>query len=120
MLNTLSFVEVRKKFRIAIDTDKSATMNVQELEEGLYMFQPESQTSAYLYLNLVSANEGDFSKREVARVKQAQELYRKIGYPGYKNFSNYSRKLLSELSGNYGGRKTSIVYLRCGFSRTER
>ena len=86
MLNTLSFVEVRKKFRIAIDTDKSATMNVQELEEGLYMFRPESQTSAYSYLTLVSANEGDFSKREVARAKQAQELYRKIGYPGYQIF----------------------------------
>ena len=96
MLNTLSFVEVRKKFRIAIDTDKSATMNVhigngkivqfQELEEGLYMFRPESQTSAYSYLTLVSANEGDFSKREVARAKQAQELYRKIVYPGYKMF----------------------------------
>ena len=50
------------------------------------MFRPESQTSAYSYLTLVSANEGDFSKREVARAKKAQELYRKIGYPGYKNF----------------------------------
>ena len=48
MLNILSFAEVQKKFRITIDTNKSATMNVhigngkniqfQELEEGLYMF----------------------------------------------------------------------------------
>ena len=32
----------------------------------------------------MSANEGDFSKREVAGVKKTQELYRKIGYTGYK------------------------------------
>ena len=106
MLNILSFAEVRKKIRITIDTDKSATMNVhigngkimqfQELEEGLYMFRPESQTSAYSYLTLVSANEDEFSKREVAGAKQAQELYRKIGYPGYQNFSNYLRKTTFE------------------------
>ena len=102
MLNILSFAEVRKQFRITIYTEKSATMKIhigngkimqfQELEEGLYMFRPESQTSAYSYFTLVSANEDEFSKREVAGAKQAQELYRKIGYPGYQNFSNYLRK----------------------------
>ena len=96
MLNILSFAEVRKQFRITIYTEKSATMKIhigngkimqfQELEEGLYMFRPESQTSAFSYLTLVSANEGDFLKRKVAGAKQAQELYRKIGYPGYKKF----------------------------------
>ena len=50
------------------------------------MFRPESQTSAYSYLTVVSANVGEFSKREVAGAKHVQELYRKIGYPGYKNF----------------------------------
>ena len=52
MLNISSFAEVRKKIGITIDTNKSATMNAhigngkimqfQELEEGLYMFRPES------------------------------------------------------------------------------
>ena len=39
MLNILSFAEVRNKFRITIDTDKSATMNVHIGNGKIIQFQ---------------------------------------------------------------------------------
>ena len=110
MLNILSFKEVRKRFRITVDTAVESTINVhideltvlkfEEVESGLYLLRKNNCTnknvSAYSFLTLVRANKADFTTRQVKRADIAREFRKHLSYPGYKKYfkllqSNYFR-----------------------------
>ena len=100
MLNIMSFKDVRKHFRITIDTDVENTVNVhlkcgkvlkfEEVESGLYLLRSNNESnkkvSAYSYLTLVKANKSQFTTREVKRADAARSFRKYLGYPGYKRF----------------------------------
>ena len=79
MLNILSFAEVRKKFRIIMDTNKKTSMIVHlknnkimrfnEVSSGLYLFKSKNGivnkniTHKQSYLSTVFDNKAKFSKQ---------------------------------------------------------
>ena len=96
MINILSFAEVCKVYRITIDTDIAATMNVHlhngnimtftEVDSGLYIFQDNAQQDILRFLTLISENRSNHSKRGLQEADMVRNLHLKIGYPGYQNF----------------------------------
>jgi len=96
MLNNLSFAEVRKVYRTAIDTYTTVTMYVHlhngnimtftEVDSGLYIFQDNIQQNIFTFLTLISENRSNYSKRELQGADMARDLHLKIGYPGYQKF----------------------------------
>jgi hypothetical protein len=111
MLNILSFKDVRKRFRVTVDTgveaaicvhlDDGKVLKFKEVESGLYLLSSsdkftKQKVSAYSYLTLVKANKSNFSKRELRRADIAREFRRRLDYPGYRKYfklleSNYFR-----------------------------
>ena len=100
-LNILSFKDVRKQFRITVDTsventicvhmDDGKVLKFKEVESGLYLLSStdkfsNQKISAYSYLTLVKANKSDFTKRQLKRADIARDFRRKIGYPGYRKY----------------------------------
>ena len=96
MLNILSFAQIRKVYRITIDTDIAATMNVHlhngnimtftEVDSGLYIFKENIKQDMFTFLTLISENRSNYSKRELKGADMARDLHLKIGYPGYQKF----------------------------------
>ena len=87
MLNILSFKDVRKRFRITVDTsvenaicvhmDDGKVMKFNEVESGLYLLSnwnkiTKEKVSAYSYLTLVKANKSNFTKRQLKRADMAR------------------------------------------------
>ena len=87
LLNILSFAEVRKKYRITMDTAEkncivvhlsdSRKMNFEEIRSGLYVWKPSTNTnkknvSVYSFLTLVEHNKDNFTRREVGRADAAK------------------------------------------------
>ena len=103
MLNILSFAEVRKVYRITIDTDIATTMNVHihncniitftEVDSGLYIFQDNTQQDIFTFLTLISENRSNYSKHELQRADIAKDVHLKIGYPGYQKFLKFSKQI---------------------------
>ena len=100
-LNILSFKDIRKRFRITVDTsvenaicvhmDDGKVLKFKEVESGLYLLSSidnfsNQKTNAYSYLTLVKANKSDFTKRQLKRADIAGDFRRKIGYPGYRKY----------------------------------
>ena len=101
MINILSFADVRKRFRITIDTEKESTFLVHigrgrplrfnEVASGLYLFDKSSyvknqKASGYSFLTLAASTEGQFTKEEIDCAKRAVVLHRSLGFPGYQEF----------------------------------
>ena len=102
MLNILSFAEVRKKFRITMDTNKETSMNVhlennkimkfKEVSSGLYLYKDKWKVinknliHKQSYLSTVLENKVKFSKKQVIMADEARDLYIKLGMPGYDIF----------------------------------
>ena len=111
MLNILSFRDVRKRFRVTVDTsvENAICVHVEggkvlkfvEVETGLYLLSSKKTTSnkkvsAYSFLTLVRANKNDFTSRQVKRADAARLFRKHLGYPGYRKYfklleSNYFR-----------------------------
>ena len=111
MLNILSFRDVRKRFRVTVDTsienaicvhvDGGKVLKFVEVESGLYLLSSNKSSnnkkvSAYSYLTLVRANKDDFTNRQVKRADTARLFRKHLGYPGYRKYfklleSNYFR-----------------------------
>ena len=87
MLNILSFKDVRKRFRVTVDTsvenaicvhmDDGKVMKFNEVESGLYLLSncnkiTKEKVSAYSYLTLVKANKSNFTKRQLKRADMAR------------------------------------------------
>ena len=95
----LGFAEVRKVYRITIDTDIAATMNVHlhngnimtftEVDLSLYIFQDNTQQDIFTSLTLISENRFNYSKRELQGADMARDLHLKIRYPGYQKFFKF-------------------------------
>ena len=107
MINILSFADVRKRFRITIDTEKESTFLVHigrgrplrfnEVDSGLYLFDKSNyiknqKASGYSFLTLAASTEGQFTKEEVNRAKKAVALHRSLGFPGYQEFFRLLQK----------------------------
>ena len=103
LMNILSLSDMRKRFRVTMDTSKEAAMLVHiaksevmkfiEVRAGLYVWKPEHNTnllnkqiSSYSFLSLVSENKSNFTRRELKRIDDAKKLYINMGMPGYKKF----------------------------------
>ena len=98
MLNILSMCDVKKKFRVTMDTDVDSiihvhlpggeTLKFEEVESGLYLLHSNNVTnkniSAYSFLTLVKSNKENFTTREVKRADMARKFRNHLGYPGYK------------------------------------
>jgi len=98
LANILSLAEVRKKFRVTMDTDiepalcvhraDGTIMKFQEYATGLYYFDT-SQTCnnvsddviAYSFIATVASNKLHYHRREIEAADKARALYRKIGRP---------------------------------------
>ena len=95
VLNILSFAEIRKVYRITIDTDIAATVNV-HLHHGKIMTFTEVNSGIYIsqyikhffftFLTLISETRFNYSKRELQRADMARDLHLKIGYNGYQHY----------------------------------
>ena len=98
MMNILSFKDVRKHFRITMDTDVENVINVhmkcgkvlkfEEVESGLYLLHTNNITSkkvsAYSFLTLVKSNKANFTSRQIKRSDMARNFRKFLGYPGLK------------------------------------
>ena len=67
-------------------------MNFVEVESGLYLFRnrahaiTNNKMSGYSYLMLTEANMKNFTDEQIRKAQRARDLYRGIGFPGYKKF----------------------------------
>ena len=65
-------------------------MNFVEVQSGLYLFRnrvhaiTNNKISGYSYLMLTEANMSEFTNEEIKRAQRARDLYRGMGFPGYK------------------------------------
>ena len=99
MLNILAWSDVRKRYRITVDTDKGAYIEVhldkdkrmyfEEVRSGLYLFRGStnggvnSNINGYSFLTLTKGEPADFTHTQIQKAKDAKRLYQRIGYPGY-------------------------------------
>ena len=102
MLNILSFKDVRKHFRVTMDTSVENVIKVhlkcgnvikfEEVDSGLYLLQKSNnnskKVSAYSFLTLVKSNKSLFTSREVKRAEIAKKFRKGLWYPGYKRYFN--------------------------------
>ena len=103
MLNILSFADVRKKFRVTMDTSTDPSFNVHlndgkviifvEIRSGLYLLDTSChetirKISGYSFLSLVKGNKANFTRLEIKNADLAKDMYRKMGMPGYQHFFN--------------------------------
>ena len=103
LLNILSMRDVRKHFRMVMDTDVEAALNIYmkngyilkstEVELGLYIFCPIIKTkhssdkiSAYSFLTLINGNKSGFTRREVKMANRVRAIYRRIRWPGNRRY----------------------------------
>ena len=101
MINILSFADVRKRFRVTIDTEEESCFLVHtcknkslcfgEVDSGLYLFDKrdyisKQKTSGYSFLTLVENTKGQFTKEEINCAKKAIVLHKSLGYPSYQEF----------------------------------
>ena len=102
MLNILSFTEVRKKFRITMDTNKETSMilhlennkimRYNEVLSGLYVLKGKRKVinekimQKQSYLSTVIENKAKFSNIQVIMADEARDLYIKLGIRGYDKF----------------------------------
>ena len=102
LANILSMAAVRKVCRITMDTSIEAAMHVhrkdgtvmtfKEYKSGLYYYNADPKksntTNAYLFLNTVAGNKGNYTQREIEGANKARALYKKIGRPSEKEFND--------------------------------
>jgi hypothetical protein len=107
LANILSMAEVHKVCRITMDTSVEPAMSVprrdgsimkfNKYKSGLYYFDtaapktPNSTTfdvNTYLFLNTVEQNKQAYTQREIEGADRARELYKKIGRPSKKEFTD--------------------------------
>ena len=101
MLNILSFADVRRKFRVTMETAKDPSFKVHlsdnkiirfvEIKSGLYMLDVGSlyelrKISGYSFLSLVKGNKANFTRSEISKADMARDMYRKVSMPGYQHF----------------------------------
>ena len=92
LMNILSIQDVRKKFRVTMDTVKAnaiiihlaegKVMKFLETSNGLYVWKPcdgtnlnKKQVSLYSFFTLVEANKNNFTRREVVRADECKKQY---------------------------------------------
>ena len=100
MLNILALSDVRKQFRVTMDTDvdniihvhlkEGGVLKFEEVKSGLYLLRNNNDTnkkiSAYSFLTLVKSNKENFTSREVKCVDMVKKFRKHLGYPGYKRY----------------------------------
>ena len=100
MLNILAWCDLRKRFRITVDTEQGAYIVVhmgndkkiyfEEVESGLYLLRSglssQKRISGYSFLTLAEGNVKDFNRSQIDKAQRAMELHQSLGYPGYKKY----------------------------------
>ena len=93
MLNILALCDVKKKFRVTMDTNVDnvihvhlpggGTLKFEEVKSGLYLLRSINVTnkkiSAYSFLTLVKSNKENFTTREVKRADMARKFGKYLG-----------------------------------------
>jgi len=117
MANILSFTNVRKRFRVTIDTgpddafpkiivhrSNGKEMVFREHAMGLYVHDVSKATNTdkhndnlmhnydYSFVNTVVNLESQFSKHDIKRAKSALKLYIRLGRPIFKLFENLIKR----------------------------
>ena len=89
LMNILSSSDMRKRFRVKMDTNEESAMLVHiskdnvmrfvEIGASLYIWKPEDssnlqnkQISSYSFLSFVSENKSSFTRRELKRIDDAR------------------------------------------------
>jgi len=108
-MNIIAFSDMRKKFRITVDTSKEnviavhigegRVMKLLEIGAGLCIWKPEhnfnltnKRISSYTFLSLVSTNKSNYTRQELDRVDASKKLYIKLGMPGIRSLSKYWKR----------------------------
>ena len=103
MMNIFSMKDIVAKFRVTMDTGVENSIKVHvgddqylkfdQIDSGLYMLNLNKESnhninkvSSYSLLTLVSANKAAFTNRVIKRADVARDLYRRIGFLGYKRY----------------------------------
>ncbi len=100
MVNILLFADVRKRFRITIDTEVNNCLLVHtgkhilrfsEVGSGVNLFDRQrhsgvDRASAFSFLTLAQNNRNQFSKKEIKGANKAVALHESLGCPGYQEF----------------------------------
>ena len=104
MANILALNEVRRTFRVTLDTDEELAFRVHladntilrftEHDSGLYVHTPQHNDvklplTAYSYLQTVAGNRSLFPQRELKAADTARTLYRHLGRPSHQRFLSY-------------------------------
>ena len=101
MVNILSFAEVKRIYRITMDTAENDTIKVHmnhgqtmefsEVDTGLYLLNHKNintinkPVTAYSHLSLVNSNKRNFTCKQIQGADRARLLYKNINMPGYNN-----------------------------------
>jgi hypothetical protein len=107
LANILSMAKVRKVCRITMDTSVEPAMSVHQRDGSIMKFNeyksnfyysdtaaPKTPNStsfdvnAYLFLNTIEQNKQACTRREIEGADRARELYKKIGRPSEKEFTD--------------------------------
>ena len=101
--NILSLAEVRKKFRVTMDTQVEASINIhrkngtktkfKEYKNELYYYDVpvindklNNEVTDYCFVTTVAKNKLMLTRRKIEAANKARELYALIGRPGYQRF----------------------------------
>ena len=83
---------------ISVHLAPQKQMIFQEVASGLYLFRNRAHAdnndriSGYLFLILTETNLANFGQKQITGAKKARELYRALGFPGYKKFLEMLKK----------------------------
>ena len=93
--NILALSDVKRKYRVTYDSDESrfvvhrehtgkSDMYFTEHESGLHSWTPEPTGMAFV--ETVSGNKQNYTKRQIKGAEKARELYAAVGYPSRRDF----------------------------------
>ena len=94
-------MDTGKEVAILVHLGNGKILRFLEVGVGLYIWKPEynynllnKQTSSYSFLNLISENKSNCTKRELVRIDTAKKVYVNSGMPGYKKCFHVLKKNL--------------------------
>ena len=93
--NVIALKDVIKQYRVTYDsndqyfvvhrgTEGKPNMLFKMHPSGLHYFDPDNEEC--MFVNTVTENMQDFTKRQIQRAEVARALYRKLGFPSTKDF----------------------------------
>ena len=86
-------MDTSKEVAILVNLGNGKIIIFLVVSAGLYIWKPDhnfnllnQQISSYSFLDLVSSNKRNYTRRELNRINTAKKLYINLGMPGYNKF----------------------------------